>query len=188
MWHTACDTNGDGVVTEQELCRNMAGYAFCEEDYDDFEEDENRELSSDEWWEDMMQRQEFISNWYHIDRDQDEIVSIDDLKTARQIYSEWTDEQVTAEFNHYDYNGDGTVTFDEAWSQKKLDDEALNAWFTSLIQYDKDDGQQYLEEWEHAMDQSGLVDFSAADTDENWRLTKDEACPHFFSDYPSVCT
>jgi len=32
----------------------MAGYAFCEEDYDDFEEDENRELSSDEWWEDMM--------------------------------------------------------------------------------------------------------------------------------------
>ena len=37
------------------------------------------------------------------------------------------------------------------------------------------------------MDESGIVDFEAADTDGNWALTGDEACPHYFLDYPSIC-
>ena len=91
-----------------------------------------------------------------------------------------------AEFNHYDLNGDEVVTFDEAEHVANEDNDNFNSWFQSLAS--KDGDSYYLEHWEHQSDESGRIEsFEAADSDGDWKLTKDEACPHYFSDAPLVC-
>lgn len=44
-----------------------------------------------------------------------------------------------------------------------------------------------MESWEHSSAIDQVFTFSDADTNEDYKLTEEEACPHFFADYPSVC-
>ena len=124
-----------------------------------------------------------IVHWYRIDKDQDEVAYNHDLRLARS--SEWTDEQVEAEFIHLDVNGDEELTFEEFAHMRTEDKVNFLTWFRSLSNQDGD--SYYMESWEHTYDDSGLVVFSDADSDSDYKLSEYEACPHFHSEYPSVC-
>ena len=124
-----------------------------------------------------------IVHWYRIDKDQNEVASEADLRAARS--AEWTDDQVAAEFNHLDVNGDSELTFDEFSHVRTEDKVNFLTWFRSLANRDGD--SYYMESWEHTYDDSGLVVFSDADSDGDYKLTEYEACPHFHHEYPSVC-
>ena len=78
-------------------------------------------------WERTEFERKGIVYWYRVDLDQDEIASWQDLRNART--ADVTDEQITAEFNHYDLNEDGSVTFDEAKHVRTQDREEFLRWF-----------------------------------------------------------
>ena len=82
-------------------------------------------------------------------------------------------------------NGDLELTFDEFSHVRTEDKLNFLTWFRSLSNRDGD--YYYMESWEHSYDDSGLVDFTNADSDNDYKLTEYEACPHFHHEYPSVC-
>lgn len=182
-WWYAATANAT-TASYQTICSFIINAYECQ--YTEYEaEKEQREVYEQEDRYDSI-LDAALREWYTIDLDSDEMITVADLELARtNCYDCATDGHI-GEFNHFDTNQDGIVTRDEYWEVKKSDYDSF-IWF-------------YIHgEYTYTIYESDFIDngletitgmtFSDFDTSGNGYIYRNDVCKIWFgADLENLCS
>lgn len=127
--------------------------------------------------------------WYRIDRNQDEEVTLEELRTARDDAT-FNDAEVDAEFAFYNTDQEGNISYDEALGARQIFEQQTmpNEIWSVYCQIDTNrDGQVTPEEVEASSLLGEGEDLNQFDRDQDGVLSFVEVCAKQMQDTPGVC-